>query len=426
MNIRQWMARAGFLSMSGGILFYGFITGVTAFKFRIDLMVIVLVVVLLQAIVSSLIFAVGISLSGVLFFIKLFISRLSVESCIDSGRVVAVVPVYRDAEALDRSVRSLLSSNYQDLAIRIVCESNDPASRRRAETFADHENVDVLINTHQPGSKSGAINHAVKTTESEYIAVFDADERVDLDFIGHAVAKLDSHDVVQGRTVPQPTGAIEALAYYESVLLSYVTRRLLYLLTGFRMASSRAIVMRRAAIESVDGYDPEMLTEDFDFAYRCYKERLDVRETLAYPSRIDAAHNPRDWWGQRKRWMTGYAQVLRRLTSEIDVKDYRSVLSTVICGSTVIGSVLMLSLLSKFAVLLLVGAETWFLPPVVAVFGVTFAVRLHDVWTGAVDGFDLYWLLLPWFFPLYGLSAIKATFEYLFTWNGGWYSVEKN
>lgn len=426
MSMRQWMARAGFLSLSGGVIFYGIITGVTSLTIRIDLAVIVLVVVLLQAILSSLMFAAGISLSGGLFFVKLLLHRLSADICTDSGRVVAIVPVYRDAEALERSVQSLLSSNYRDLAIRIVCESDDPASRRRAEAFTDHANVEVIVNTQQPGSKAGAINHAVEATESDYLAVFDADERVDPDFIGHGITKLDSHDIVQGRTVPQPTGAVEALAYYESVLLSYVTRRFLYLLTSFRMASSRAIVMRREAIERVGGYDPEMLTEDFDFAYRCYEKRLDVSETLMYPSRIDAAHTLEDWWGQRKRWMTGYAQVLRRLTGTVDLTDYRSILSTAICASTVIGSVLMLSLLSKFAVLLLVGAEAWFLPPVVAIVAVTLGIRLYDVRTGVVDGFDPYWLLMPGFFPLYGLSAIKALFEYLFTWDGGWYSVDKD
>lgn len=93
---------------------------------------------------------------------------------------------------------------------------------------------------------------AAEQTESEYLAVFDADERVHEPIIRRAVALLDEYDIVQGRTIPEPRGPIEEMAYYESVLLSYVSRRLLYLLTRFRMASSRAVVMRRQA-SSVSG-----------------------------------------------------------------------------------------------------------------------------------------------------------------------------
>ena len=42
--------------------------------------------------------------------------------------------------------------------------------------------------------------------------------------------------------------------------------------------------------------------------------------------------------------------------------------------------------------LLVVGAEAMFLPPVVAVAAVSLSVRLHDYRTGAVPGFDPYWL----------------------------------
>jgi cellulose synthase/poly-beta-1,6-N-acetylglucosamine synthase-like glycosyltransferase len=302
------------------------------------------------------------------------------------------------------------------------------------------------VNTRYPRSKAGAINYAAEVTESPYLAVFDADEAVHPDFVSGAVARLADHDVVQGRTVPQPTGAVEAIAYYESLLLSYASRRLLYLVTGFRMAASRAVVMRRGAFEAVGGYDQGMLTEDFDFAYRCYRERLDVTEYLAAPSRIDAAHTIRDWWGQRKRWMTGYAQVLHRLLLRIDPTDYRSVLSAAICAGTVIGPALLLSVLSKFAVLFVVGANGALvlslfseysmhyaispvhvsLVPIVAVIVSTAAVHLHDYRTGAVRKLDRHLPAVPLLFPLYGLAALKAVIEYFVSWDGEWYAAERD
>lgn len=426
MEVRRWLDRAGFLGTVGSVLVSGAVQGLVVLSVRVELAFVALVVVLLQAVLSSLTFAAFVAISGGLFGLKLLRDRRSVDPAVDGGRVVAIVPVHQDAGALDRSVTSLLSSTYRHLAVRIVCEPGDEASHRHATRLAEHDRVEVQVNTRRPGTKAGAVNTAVDATGSEYVAVFDADERVDPAFVGHAVSLLDEHDIVQGRTVPEPTGAIEGLAYYESVLLSYAARRLLYLLSSFRVASSRAIVMRRDVFERVGGYDPQMLTEDFDFAYRCYSARVDVRETVAYPSRIEAAHSLTDWWGQRKRWMTGYVQVLHRLVAEIDPRDHRRVLNPLICASTVVGSALMLSLLSKFMVLFIVGAEAWFLPPVAAVFAVTLGVHLYDTRTADVESPFLLWLLTPVLFPLYGAATIKAVFEYLLSWEGDWYAVEKN
>ncbi|MFC6726896.1 glycosyltransferase, partial [Halobium palmae] len=182
------------------------------------------------------------------------------------------------------------------------------------------------------GSKAGAVNYAAGVVEGDYLGVFDADERVHPLFVACAVAELDVVDLVQGRTLPRPDGPLESLVYYESIVLGYLTHRLLSVLTGFRMATSNALVMRRSAFDRVGGYDPAMLTEDFNFAFRCYEEGVRVRERLEYPSEIEAAHTFADWWGQRKRWMTGYAQVFhRRLGAVHPAESPRSVVSLLVC-----------------------------------------------------------------------------------------------
>lgn len=425
MALARWIDRVGFVGTSGGIPASGFLQGLSVLSLRIELASIVLVVILLHAILSSILVTAFVGISGLLFVAKLWCGECSQGIPTEDGHVTAIVSVYRDAEALSRSVESLLASTYDDLSVTIVCELDDEASKRRARALAAHEHVNVLVNTVNPGSKASAINSAVEQTASEYVAVFDADEYVHPSFVGHAVSYLDEYDIVQGRTIPEPVGPIEAIAYYESVVLSCVSRRLLYLLTTFRMASSRAIVMRRSAFNRVNGYDPEMLTEDFEFAYRCYRHRISVRETLACPSRIEGAHTLRDWWGQRKRWMTGYAQVLSHLVTRINIQDYRSVVSALICAGTIVGNVLMLSLLSKFLVLLILDAELWFLPPLVTLLTLTLVIRLIDVRRVGISRPGVYWLMTPSLFPLYGLTMIKAVWEYLLTWDGAWYSVDK-
>jgi cellulose synthase/poly-beta-1,6-N-acetylglucosamine synthase-like glycosyltransferase len=256
--------------------------------------------------------------------------------------------------------------------------------------------------------------------------VFDADERVDPRFLPAAVARLDDCDVVQGRTVPEPDGPVETLAYYESAVLGDLSKRLLTVVTDFTMAASRTVVMRRGAFESVGGYDPEMLTEDYDFAFACYETGLDVAEEFRYASTIEGAHSVADWWGQRKRWMTGYAQVLHSLVTDcVSPRNYRTLASPLICAGSVLGNLFMLSLVSKAAVLVVEGTAGWTLFPAATLVGSALAHRLYDVGSGRLDRVGLGHLLMPAVLPLYSLAGITAVVEYAVSWDGEWYSVAK-
>jgi len=347
--------------------------------------------------------------------------------------ITAVVPVYGDESVLHRSVVSLLQNEYRNLSVVIVAEPDDAASIRRGRALTRHDRVELLVNDRNPGTKAGAIDYAAAETTSELLAVFDADERVDPRFVSSAVARLDDGraDVVQGRTIPEPEGLTGLAAYYESVVLGDLSQRLLTALTGFTVAASRTVVMRRSAFDAVDGYDPEMLTEDYAFAFDCYCSGIEVVEQFSFASTIEAAHNPTDWWGQRKRWMTGYAQVLHRLVGRGCRRlwsregTHRDVFAPAICASSVFGNVFMLSLLPKAAVLVAHGRGRWLALPGATLIGAALVLRVYDTSKGRLGSVGVGYLLLPAVLPLYSLAGIKAVVEYLFTWDGEWYSVSK-
>ena len=276
--LRRWADRLGFVSIVVGVFGWGLLQGQLVFVFRVEILTMAAVIVLAQTVFASLSFTLFTLFSGVLLSVSMYRDRPSTDT-VDAGEITAIVPVYRDATVMHRSVESLLESAYEDLSVLIVVEEDDGVSKKRAQELAESDGIDYLVNTKYPGSKSGAINYAAEVVDSDYLAVFDADEVVDPNFLSAGMDKLDNGaEIVQGRTVPEPDGIIESLAYAESVLLSYAARRFLYLFTGFRMAASRAVLMRRSALEAVGGYDEDMLTEDFAFAYDCYKERVDVAD----------------------------------------------------------------------------------------------------------------------------------------------------
>lgn len=409
-----------FLALTGAVFMFGFLNGSVGFEFILRAPGFSVAFGVVDAVMTSLTFTLFILLSASLTLYRMRKQR-GLES--GDGSITAVIPVYRDSEVLERSVKSVAESSTSVDTV-VVCEPDDSASIEEAERLSEEYGIDYLVNDRYTGSKAGAVNYAVEETESEYIAVLDADEMVDEDFFGVASKKLDeSYDVVQGRTIPEPNGWIESMAYYESVFLSYVSPRLLYILTGFRIAASRSTVIDREAFENIDGYSDEMLTEDFHFAFKCYRNRLDVYELLENPSRIEAAHSLKDWWGQRKRWMMGYVQTIIRLFKEINT-DYRALTSAAIGASTLLGSVLMVSIISKFMYLIVMDAEVLALIPVATLFSCLAYFHHRDLSYG-IKKPGLMLLLSPFVLPFYSLAALKATVEYFGTWTGEWYSVEK-
>lgn len=424
-SARDLLDATAFVTLVGLIVAFGYVQGSLSMAVTLPAVLGGSTVSVLQAVVACFTLSGLFAVSAVVLVGQLALS--------DADRVpttgpdvTAVVPVYDDASVLSRSVRSLLESRYDDLSVCIVVERDDEASRKRARALASHDRVDVLVNTRYPGSKAGAVNYAAEATDSEHIAVFDADERVDPRFVATAVAKLDGCDVVQGRTIPEPEGIVETVAYYESVVLGDLSQRLLSVVTDFTMAASRTVVMRRAAFEAVGGYDPAMLTEDYAFAFDCYEADLDVVEQFEHASTIEAAHTPTDWWGQRKRWMTGYAQVLHsKVTGCLSPRNYRTYLSPLICAGSVLGNLFMLQLVSKAAVLVVNGGANWMLLPASTLVGAALALRAYDASRCRLDGLGFGYVLMPVILPLYSLAGTKAFVEYALSWDGEWYSVSK-
>lgn len=425
-NWRKILENTGFLGVSGGLIVLGFIQGIQTYTFQLDLLFVALEVLLIEAAASSVFFTGFIAVSAVLFFWKLKTSR-NPKSGQKNSKISCIVPTYRDSQVLDNSVGSLTESDYENMEVVIVCEEDDEESIRKAEELASNSKVSYLVNTRYPGTKAGAINFAAEETSSEVIAVFDADQKVNPEFLSSAVSLLDGYDVVQGRYIPRPTGFIESMAYYESLIFSYLTRQVLNLLTDFKLIGSRDTVIKRSVFEELDGYPEDVLTEDYDFAHEFYRKGFEAEELLLKPTTEEAAHSLKDWWGQRKRWMTGYFQVLVKsaVKSARNFQGYRDILSVFICAGSIIGSFLMLTLVSKFIILFLLGADSIYLIPIGTVAFVGLIGRFTDYRSKNVGNIGFSWILTPLIFPFFSLITIKAFFEFLLDKNDKWYRVEK-
>lgn len=413
----------GYCIATAALLALGFHTGLNVQSYTVDLLVATVHVVLLDAASSSLGFALFGSVTGLLLFREV---RTDPEDPDHEGPpVTAIVPVYRDAEALSNSVESLAAAAYEDLRVVVVGEHDDAASRREAVRLTDRYDCVEWLENGYAGSKAGAINYAVEHSETDYFAVFDADETVDADFVSAAMQRLvdAEYEVFQGRRVPQPTGPIETIAYCERVLFHAGYK--LVEPVGFRNCRSSSTVFSRVAFEAVGGYD-DVLTEDLDFSHQIYRAGVPVARARYRTNAMEAPHTLWDMWGQRKRWRIGQIEVLHRTLRELlRSPDARTVVSTARIVSSLLGSVFLLTLVSKFLILLLFDAEVFYLLPLSVILGTVAAVAAVDHNNGDIDGLSVSLLATPLVYPFFGLMTLKSLFEYLLSWDGEWYHVEK-
>ncbi|QLD90252.1 glycosyltransferase family 2 protein [Natronomonas salina] len=413
----------GYCTATVGLLAFGFVTGQNVQSVTLDLLVATVRIVLLEAVSSAIGFAVFGTVTGLLLLREV---RTEPEEPSHEGPpVTAIVPVYRDANVLANSVESLAAAAYEDLRVVVVGEHDDAASRREALRLADeYDRVEWLENGYA-GSKAGAINYAVERAETDHFVVFDADEVVDEAFVSAAMERLvGDYEVFQGRRVPQPTGPIETVAYCERVLFQAGYK--LVELIGFRNCRSSSTAFTREAFETVGGYD-DVLTEDLDFSHKIYRAGVPVARARYRTNEMEAPHTLRDLWGQRKRWRIGQVEVLHRTLRELvrSPRNPRAYVSTIRIVSSLLGSIFLLTLVSKFVLLLLLDLELFNLLPLAAILGTVAAVAAVDRRNGDIDGLSVSWFATPLVYPFFGLMTIKSVLEYLFSWEGEWYHVEK-
>jgi cellulose synthase/poly-beta-1,6-N-acetylglucosamine synthase-like glycosyltransferase len=420
----NWLERIAFGFIVVALTFFGFYSGAEFQSFVLDIFFVVIEISFLDAISSSFGFALFFFLSSIIYFYRLL--NQDNHFVYEAGSLTCIVPVYKDEDVMGKSITSLLQSNYEDLEILIVCEPGDEDAISKAKEFSQIDCVEYVINEANTGTKAGALNTGIDRCETDFLAFFDSNQIVDQDFIPLAVKKLtDGLDVFQGRNRLKPVGLVGSLAYYQNLFFR-VPRQLTRFVTSFRLTLTKSTVFKAEALEKVGRFDEDTLTEDLDYAFRCYKSDIAVGNSLRLGTREKPPAKFIDWWCQRKRWMTGYFGVFWKNLKSLKVnKNISSFLSTIICAASLSGSFFMLMLVSKFILLILIGAGAIYLVPVVLVMATAVLGRFYDFISGGESFPSFYWAFSPLVFPMFSLVTIRSFIAFLSPDSSKWYKVER-
>jgi len=225
------------------------------------------------------------------------------------------IPTYNEpTDIVRRTVVGAMEIRYPNKKVYVL----DDGRRPEIQTMAESLGARYLTRTDNRHAKAGNLNHALRQTDGELLAIFDADHVPVRGFLEKTVGFLENPDVALVQTAqhffnPDPyernlhlTGKV---APEQSFFYHVIQPGNDFWNAAFFCGS--CAVLRRSAIEAIGGFKTETVTEDAHTALELHSRGfqsiyLPLPLAAGLATETFAAHVK-----QRIRWARGMAQILR-------------------------------------------------------------------------------------------------------------------
>ncbi len=228
--------------------------------------------------------------------------------------VSVVVAAYNEANVIERSLRSILASDYAHMEVVVVDDgSKDGTSEAVLAAFGDDARVRLLRQAN--GGKASALNHALTEARGDIYVGFDADTQVATDAVSLLVRHFSDPAIgaVAGNVVVGNRNNLwtrwQAVEYIASQNLD---RRAQALLDAVVVVPGAIGAWRRDAVLGVGGYASDTLGDDMDLTWRLHGAGWRIANESSAKAWTEAPDSIRPLWKQRFRWGYGTLQCLAK------------------------------------------------------------------------------------------------------------------
>jgi cellulose synthase/poly-beta-1,6-N-acetylglucosamine synthase-like glycosyltransferase len=230
-----------------------------------------------------------------------------------------VVPVRNEERVVGRLLDALLGLSYAGSKEIVVVE--DGSTDKTLDICLKYErmhpeDVKVLHRTTSVGGKSAALNYGIGHARGEIIGIFDADNVPANDVLSNVCKYFDDPNVaaVQGRTlsINSEENMLTKFVSYEDAVWCEAYLRGKDVLNLFVHLKGSCQFIRRGAIERLDGFDEDVLSEDMELSARLTRKGYRIKYAPDVRSWQESPSSPRQLFKQRTRWFRGTMEVAFR------------------------------------------------------------------------------------------------------------------
>lgn len=245
------------------------------------------------------------------------------------------LPLYNEKYVAKRLVDAICALDYpkDKMRIMVLDDSDDDTVELIGNVIQDYKKkgfqIEHVRRENRNGYKAGALKHAMKSTDTEYVAIFDADFIPPKWFLKKAIPYFTKPNIglVQCRWghVNENYSAItqaQAMSLDFHFLIEQKAKSNSHLFMNF---NGTAGIWRKDCIDDAGGWHIATLVEDLDLSYRAQMKGWkcvflpDVVVNAELPVQMNAAKR------QQFRWAKGSIQCALKLLSDIVIKRRVSV-----------------------------------------------------------------------------------------------------
>ncbi len=224
--------------------------------------------------------------------------------------VSIMIPCHNEQDVIEATVENILNLDYKDFEIILIDDrSEDNTPNILKELEKKHKNIKILIRDKSAtAGKSAVLNDALKLAVGEAILVFDADAKVNSDFLSKMVPALESAEV----------GAVQARKVIINSNQNFLTKcqNNEYILDSQLQIGRDAVrgavelrgngeLIKRQALESINGWNEETIVDDLDMSTRLHIKGWDIRFMPDVEVYEEGVINFCALIRQRRRWVEG-------------------------------------------------------------------------------------------------------------------------
>jgi cellulose synthase (UDP-forming) len=238
-------------------------------------------------------------------------------------KVTIVIPVYNEPQwLLNRTIQSINLIEYENKEIVLVDGSDKQKYIKMNKNLCAEQDIlyfEVPYPRH--GAKAGAINEYLKTIDSKYLVIFDADYRASRDFLKLLVPQMEENEKLAFIQTPQFYGNLinsltgRAAQMQQSIFYEYISEAKSLQNSAFMCGTN--LIIRISALNAVGGFDEKSITEDFATSLKMHMNGWQS-EYYNYTTAFgNAPGNLSQYFKQQYRWGKGNLDIFRNNFSEI-------------------------------------------------------------------------------------------------------------